>query len=185
VLTAFCGGDALKVATSKVVDINDNDSTNLTENTLVDGNVYYIVGSIASSYSEDALDTTSTKYYLVPIESGKYVVLANSDTTLNDTIDSISTQTQSYLNGDIEDITTAMGVTGKLVSMDDELRELLYSWCDSTGYFNTSDQATIDTLVLPYVLYPQDWATIQRLAIVGLVCIVVGVVGGIVCIKKL
>ena len=147
---------------------------------LVSGDVYYVIDSIATSYSTELFNKTKTIYYLVPIKSGKYILVASGNTTEINTFDRIFQQTCQYLNKEIEDTLTSINIDGKIFPVDENLKELLYSWAESTNYFSTTDKSAIDEEVLPYVVCTQNWSNIKSITISGLITLIVGIVGIIV-----
>lgn len=183
VLSLVGMGDFFKITFSAPVDINDVDTSKFTENTMVSGEVYYVIDSIASSYSTDVFDNTKINYYLVPIKSGRYIIVASGNSEEITMFNKIFQQTCQYLNQEIEDTFTSVTIDGKLLPIDDDLKQLLYSWCDTTNYFTTEEVSILDELVLPYVLYTQDWHNIKVLTITGMVITVVGIIGLIISIK--
>lgn len=183
VLSLVGMGDFFKITFSAPVDINDVDTSKFTENTMVSGEVYYVIDSIASSYSTDVFDNTKINYYLVPIKSGRYIIVASGNSEEITMLNKIFQQTCQYLNQEIEDTFTSVTIDGKLLPIDDDLKQLLYSWCDTTNYFTTEEVSILDELVLPYVLYTQDWHNIKVLTITGIVITVVGIIGLIISIK--
>lgn len=176
-------GDFFKITFSAPVDINDVNTSKFTENTMISGDVYYVIDSIASSYSTDVFDNTKINYYLVPIKSGRYIIVASGNSEEITMFNKIFQQTYQYLNQEIEDTFTSVTIDGKLLPIDDDLKQLLYSWCDTTNYFTTEEVSILDELVLPYVLYTQDWHNIKVLTITGIVITVVGIIGLIISIK--
>lgn len=183
VLFGSGAGDFFKINFSEPIDINDVDSSKFTKNTLVSGDVYYVIDSIASSYSTAIFNNTKTVYYLIPIKCGKYILVATGNSNEINMFDRIFQQTSQYLNKEIEDTFTSTTINGKVFPIDDDLQELLYSWCDDTNYFSTTDRSAIDEQVLPYVIYTQNWGNIQTLTIVGISMIVVGVIILLIVVK--
>lgn len=174
----FCGKDFFKSSFSNPIDFNTYETDNLVENTLVSGDVQYVVDTIASAYIDSS--SNAFNYYLVPVKSQKYIIVATSD---SDTISAFSTiyqETCEFLSGNIEDTSTSVSIDGKLIPLDDSLKSMLYSWNDSTNYFDTS---TMDDEIIPYVIYTQNFATLRNWAILSMVLIVVGVAGAVVSIK--
>jgi hypothetical protein len=185
VLALFGVGDFYKIHFSTPVDLNDVDSSKFTDGTLVSGEVYYVIDSIASSYSTELFDQSKVNYYLVPINCGEYVVVATGNSSEVTMFNKIFQQTCQYLNQEIEDTYTSVSVDGKLLPMDDDLREMLYTWADSTDYFTADERAQLDELVLPNVLHTQDWDNVTVLTVTGFVVVVVGVVGLVLSIRAL
>lgn len=181
---SFVGmGDFFKITFSTPVDINDVDTNKFTENTMVSGEIYYVIDSIASSYSTNIFNNTKINYYLVPIKSGKYIIVASGNSEEITMFNKIFQQTCQYLNEEIEDTFTSVTIDGKILPIDDDLKELLYSWCNTTNYFTTDEISILDELVLPYVLYTQDWHNIKVLTITGIIITTIGIIGLIVSIK--
>ena len=172
--------DCYKIVFNQPLDLNDVDSSKFTDGELVSGDVYYVIDSIATSYSTELFNKTKTIYYLVPIKSGKYILVASGNTTEINTFDRIFQQTCQYLNKEIEDTLTSINIDGKIFPVDENLKELLYSWAESTNYFSTTDKSVIDEEVLPYVVCTQNWSNIKSITISGLITLIVGIVGIIV-----
>lgn len=178
VVTTVCGivlfssgaSDFFKITFGTTVDINTNDTSQYTKDTMACGTVYYTIDTIAN-----ANDTIY--YYLVPTKSEKYLVVATSNQTQIDTLNTIALQTYEYLNGELQGTTTNLEVEGRLSDMDGDLQSMLYSWCKSTNYFGDETTSEISQQVLPYVLYCQDWQSIKTISILAIVVIVLGISG--------
>lgn len=179
----FGVGDCIKIISNKPMDINDIDSSKFENGKLVSGNVYYVVDSIATSYSTELFNNVKVIYYLVPVKSGKYILVATGNTNEINTFDRIFQQTCQYLNKEIEDTFTSITIDGKVFPIDDELKEFLYSWAETTNYFSTTDRTAIDEEVLPYVIHTQNWSNIKTITMVGFIIIVIGIVGILIVYK--
>ncbi|MCC8069342.1 MAG: hypothetical protein LIO71_06305 [Ruminococcus sp.] len=178
-------GDCTKIVSTEPLDINDVDSSKFHDGILVSGDIYYVIDSVATSYSTELFSNSKIIYYLVPIKSGKYVLVATGNTNEINTLDRIFQQTCQYLNQEIEDTFTSLNIDGKVFPLDDELKDFLYSWAETTNYFSTTDQSLIDEEVLPYVIHTQSWKNIKVITAVGLITMLLGIIGFIIVHKKL
>jgi hypothetical protein len=175
-MLVFGGRNFFKPMFSTPIDFNTSETGKLVEDTLVSGKVQYVVDTIASA----SIDSNNEiYYYLVPVRSEKYIVVATSDTSTIGTFGVIYQETCEFLSGDIEDTSTSVNIDGELVSMDEDLKSMLYSWNDTTNYFTTS----IDDEIIPYVIYTEDFQTLKRWGIVSIVLTIVGILGVLVSVK--
>ena len=54
--------DCYKIVFNQPLDLNDVDSSKFTDGELVSGDVYYVIDSIATSYSTELFNKTKTLY---------------------------------------------------------------------------------------------------------------------------
>ena len=126
VVTTVCGivlfssgaSDFFKITFGTTVDINTNDTSQYTKDTMACGTVYYTIDTIANA--------NDTIYYLVPTKSEKYLIVATSNQTQIDTLNTIASQTYEYLKGDLQDTTTNLEV----LFVTKEPLKKFFSTCD-------------------------------------------------------
>lgn len=176
---AYCGKGFFKVESSQPIDFNTIDTEQMEEGTLVDGGIQYVVDTIASAHIS-GIGGGTFNYYLVPIQSQRYIIVATSDKATIGTFYDIYEETCQFLNDEIEDTSTSVTIEGELLSLDTDLKSMLYSWNNTTGYFSTT---SIMDEVLPYVIYTQDFSAVEFGGIMAIVVTLVGVVGLVVSIK--
>lgn len=166
ILSVVGMADFYKIISKSTLNLDETDISKFQDSTLINGDVKYVIDCIAVD------SESNTKYYLIPLKSQNYIVLATSDTSTLGSLDNIKEQTERYLTGNIEDTTISTYVEGRLISIDDELSELLYNW-DNDNNLDIS----ITGQVIPYVIYTISWSNIKVISITGLVLIIIGVAG--------
>lgn len=166
-----------KIVSNDILSIDEIDTSKFQEHTLISGDIHYVIDCVAINTDEYNNDNT-IQYYLIPIKSQNYIVLATQDKELIKKLVNIQEQTQRYLNNQIEDTTLSTYIEGTLISIDDELSQILYDWSN-----NNSFKLSIDGQVLPYVIYTQKWSSITTISIVGLIMVITGITGFLVLLK--
>ncbi|MGN1411572.1 MAG: DUF6709 family protein [Oscillospiraceae bacterium] len=159
-------GDFIKIVSKNTITLDETDVSKFDETSFIHGDVHYIIDMVAQDDSKNTI-----QYYLVPLKSEKYIVIATNDIKTINEFTNIREQTQRYLNDEIDDTTLSTYIEGRLIPIDDGLSQILYDWHRNNGL-----NVFIYGQVIPYVVYVESWSSIKIITIVGLIMISIGIV---------
>ncbi len=156
------------------VDFTEIDDSEIRSGLHVQGDVFALLDSYASEQTwtenKDGSRTpkvTSKVYYIIPAGSQSFVGIA-CDAGSTRPYNAICDATMDYLWGETEYIESEpVAFEGRLVKMEDDLYQYMVEWFKYTEYYGTTDEATIKTYVLPYMMKPFSPGLVPLLAIGG------------------
>lgn len=179
ILSIPCIDKFYKIVSENTLSIDETDISKFNEDTLISGNIQYVIDCVAISNVEEA-SNTDMQYFLVPIKSQKYIIVATQQLEIVNSFENIQEQTKRFLNDEIDDTTISIYIEGSLIPLDEELSKILYEW----NVNNTFD-ISIDGEILSYIIYVHNWSTIKVFTIIGLFMSFTGVIGIFIIIIKI
>lgn len=154
----------------------DSIGMNELPNSYVDADVFAIYSNFAEYYETDdyGTETITDQYYIIPVGETEFIGLEinNEDSYL---AQQIYDETYEWFNGQRQELSTTMQVTGSINKMEDDVYQYYKEWFETSGYLENPTQEEIDSIALPYILQVdyiggfEDYIVYGAILVMGLI----------------
>lgn len=161
---------------------NEMQESDFQKGMIVEGDLYGNLGSFEENYTtRNGVKTSNSQYnYMIPVGETQYMGLLNDTSSMETELDNQADITFDYMLGESDTEPKPVHFKGRVVKMSDETKGYMRDYMVYLGF--AEDE--VDSYILPYYIKCENYENGISFALVGLVCLVIGLLLVIIPVTK-